>query len=59
MKPDKKKWAVKYYYFEIQVGNKKYYLDVEENNNTEEKRHFFRFYSIGDSLSEYTIDKKW
>lgn len=55
MKPDKKKWAVKYYYFEIHVGNKKYYLDVEENNNTEEKRHFFRFYSIGDSLSEYAV----
>lgn len=55
MKPDKKKWAVKYYYFEIQVGNKKYYLNVEENNNTEERRHFFRFYSVTKDLSDYAI----
>lgn len=55
MKPDKKKWTVKYYYLECLIGGKKYYLDIEEVNNTAERRHFFRFYSITQDISEYAV----
>lgn len=55
MKPEKKKWSVKYFYLECLIGGNKYYLDIEEVNNTAEGRHFFRFYSITKDLSDNAI----
>lgn len=54
-KQDKKIWAVEYYYYECKIAGNTFYLSIEENNNTIEKRHFYRLYSITKNLRSSAI----
>ena len=51
-KRDKKPSAVEYFYYEYKIGDKAYFINVEENFVTKENRHFYRLYSITKSLRE-------
>lgn len=55
MKPNKKPSARHYYYYKYILGNKAYYLNVEENYVEMENRHFYRLYSICTKLRETAI----
>lgn len=51
----KKPSALHYYYFSYTLGGKTYYLHVEENFVALEKRHFYRLYSITDTLRDSAL----
>ena len=55
MKPDKKPSALHYYYYEYAIGDKTYYLNVEENFVEMENRHFYRLYSVYTKLRDTAI----
>lgn len=51
-KLDKKPWAVEYYYYEYKTQHYTFYLSVEYNNIVDEKRQFYRLYSITSKIRE-------
>lgn len=50
--------ALHYYYYSYTLGGKTYYLHIEENYVIQEKRHFYRLYSITDKIRSTAISYK-
>lgn len=55
MKPDKKPSAVEYFYYEYEIGGKKFYFNIEENMVAKENRHYYRLYALTIKLRDSVV----